>query len=325
MSYDASYKHLFSHPEMVADLLRGYVREPWVEELDFTTLEKMNAGYVSDDLRQREDDVVWRVRLGPHWIYLYLLLEFQSSVEPFMAVRLLSYIGLLYQDLIKQGVVTDRLPPVFPIVIYNGLRRWTAATSLAELVEPMPPVLRAYQPNLHYWLLDEGRLPDSALISENRVTALLMLERSDIPADIIHALERLILWLDADEQRSLRRAFAVWVNRVLLKTKFPAQDFPQLNELSEVRDMLEERVHEWTEQWKRNGLEEGLRQGMEKGRLEGETAILLRLLQRKFGVLPEVALERIHGADADTLLLWSERILTAARWEEVFDYPTKIQ
>ena len=32
--HDHSYKLLFSHPEMVADLLRGYVREPWVEQLD---------------------------------------------------------------------------------------------------------------------------------------------------------------------------------------------------------------------------------------------------------------------------------------------------
>jgi predicted transposase/invertase (TIGR01784 family) len=160
MEHDASYKLLFSHPEMVVGLLRGFVREPWVEELDFSSLEKINASYVSEDLRQREDDVVWRVKLGPRWIYLYLLLEFQSTVEPFMAVRLLTYVGLLYQDLLRQGLISGKLPPVLPIVIYNGERAWTAATELAQLIEPMPPALRCYQPNLHYWLLDENRLPE---------------------------------------------------------------------------------------------------------------------------------------------------------------------
>jgi len=29
MDHDHSYKALFSHPEMVADLLRGFVREEW--------------------------------------------------------------------------------------------------------------------------------------------------------------------------------------------------------------------------------------------------------------------------------------------------------
>ncbi len=33
MDHDQSYKLLFSHPEMVADLLRGFVREDWVEHL----------------------------------------------------------------------------------------------------------------------------------------------------------------------------------------------------------------------------------------------------------------------------------------------------
>jgi len=56
----------------------------------------MNGSYVSDDLREREDDIIWRVRWGDGWIYVYLLLEFQSSIDKAMAVRLLTYIGLLY-------------------------------------------------------------------------------------------------------------------------------------------------------------------------------------------------------------------------------------
>jgi len=40
--HDASYKLLYSHSERVANLLRGFVREAWVAELDFFTLEKLN-------------------------------------------------------------------------------------------------------------------------------------------------------------------------------------------------------------------------------------------------------------------------------------------
>ena len=49
---------------MVEDLLRGFVKEDWVQELDFSTLEKVNASFVSDDLKDREDDVIWRMRWG---------------------------------------------------------------------------------------------------------------------------------------------------------------------------------------------------------------------------------------------------------------------
>lgn len=55
--------------------------------------------------------------------------------------------------------------------------------------------------------------------------------------------------------------------------------------------------------------------GIEKG----EAAVLLRLIARKYG---EEAVEtyrgRIEQADAETLLTWSERILTADRVEDIF-------
>ncbi len=35
--HDPSYKLLFSHRDLVADLIRGFVHEDWVAQLDFTT------------------------------------------------------------------------------------------------------------------------------------------------------------------------------------------------------------------------------------------------------------------------------------------------
>jgi predicted transposase YdaD len=100
---DTGYKLIFSHAVVVEDLLRGFVGEDWVEELDFSTLEKSGGSYVTDDLREREDDVIWRIRRRDGWLYIYLLLEFQSAVDPWMALRILVYTGLLYQDLIVRS------------------------------------------------------------------------------------------------------------------------------------------------------------------------------------------------------------------------------
>jgi len=41
------------------------------------------------------------------------------------------------------------LPPVLPIVLYNGQDAWTAKTSLADLIEPgLPEQLRHWQPQI---------------------------------------------------------------------------------------------------------------------------------------------------------------------------------
>ena len=67
---DASYKLLFSSPELVRDLVLGFIPDDWLHSLDYRTLEKMPGSYVTDDLRHRADDVVWRVKVGPEWVYL---------------------------------------------------------------------------------------------------------------------------------------------------------------------------------------------------------------------------------------------------------------
>jgi predicted transposase YdaD len=122
--HDPCYKLLYGHAAMVRDLLKGFMTGPWVRELDLDTLEKCSGSYVSDDLRDRADDLIWRVRWGPNWLYIYLLLEFQSTIDTWMAVRIQTYIGLLYQDLIRAEDLTEahRLPPVLPIVLYNGVK-----------------------------------------------------------------------------------------------------------------------------------------------------------------------------------------------------------
>jgi len=60
-------------------------------------------------------------------------------------------------------------------------------------------------------------------------------------------------------------------------------------------------------------------EGLQQGKQQGEAAVLLRQLERKFGVDALAPYRpRVERADPDTLLAWSERILTAATIDEVF-------
>ncbi|MBF0626332.1 MAG: Rpn family recombination-promoting nuclease/putative transposase, partial [Magnetococcales bacterium] len=184
---DSGYKRIFSHPEMVRDLLVGFVKEEWIGQLDFTTLERVGGSYVTDDLRERMDDVIWRLRWGDEWLYIYLLLEFQSTVDPLMAVRMMVYVGLLYQDLAKSGQVKqgEQLPPVLPVVLYNGKPAWTVARDVGDLIATVPGGLDRYRPRMRYLLIDEVRYGDAELATmRNLAAALFRLEKSRSPEEI---------------------------------------------------------------------------------------------------------------------------------------------
>ena len=67
------------------------------------------------------------------------------------------------------------------------------------------------------------------------------------------------------------------------------------------------------------GRVEGRAEGRAEGRVEGKAAVLRRQLTLRFGPLPARLEQRLQAADADTLLHWAERILTAASPDDVFD------
>ena len=302
--HDSSYRLLFSHARMVADLLRGFVRAPWVERLDQGSLEKRSEISIGDRLDRREEDLVWCL-YETDGAATYLLLEFQSSVDRHMALRMLAYVALLHQDLLRRGEVSgvQPLPPVIPLVLYNGVARWTAPLEVADLGRRLPGSERQ-QPRLEYVVLDARRAPLPA--EENLAALLFELERGRTPEDIDRAVTRLSRLLAAPADAGLKRAFTTFLRQSLLPARFPGAAIPAIHDLEEVGPMLRETVKGWTEDW------------LKQGERRGEAALLARLLERKFGPLSTGTRRRIDGADAETLLTWGERVLSADSLAEVF-------
>ena len=258
INHDSGRKDIFGHKQVVVDFLRGYVHQPWVQSVDFDSLERVNSSYVHEADQQRIGDVVWRFRLkdGGGWVYTYLLLELQSKIERHMALRMMVYVGLLYQDLIKQKQFGPNglLPAIFPAVIYNGKRPWNAPLKLSELITPVPEPMRAFVPNMSYYLLDEGRV--QPLAPDNILSAIIEMERAPDAKQLSAALERARKLLDASGNQSLGRTLLAWLKRVVLRFMAPGLKLDQLNYLEELQTMLAENVIMWTQKWKQEGRQE---------------------------------------------------------------------
>jgi hypothetical protein len=71
---------------------------------------------------------------------VYVLVEFQSRSDRFMAVRVLTYVGLLYQELIKASSSRElgKSPAILPIVKHSGQKRWSASEDISSLVSAEP-------------------------------------------------------------------------------------------------------------------------------------------------------------------------------------------
>jgi hypothetical protein len=248
----------------------------------------------------------------------------------------LVYVGLLWQHLLNEDRLPPdgQLPPILPIVLYNGETRWAAPLSLHELVGlPESSPLWPWQPNAKYYIIDEGRYGEADLARRDGLLPLLF--RLESAADAGHLMvvtEALSAWFEANPaQRKLRGLF-VEVLRGAVASLMPETTLPQ--NLLEAKTVLAERVKAWRREAERVGEERGEQRGMEigeqrgeqrgerrgeqRGKQMGEAALLLRLLERRFGALPAWVAERLAGAETGTLEEWGLRLLEAGSLDEVF-------
>ncbi len=251
------------------------------------------------------------------WLYLFLLIEFQSKADPWMALRMLTYVCLLYQDLIKAEQVKPgkKLPPVFPVVIYNGQATWRASLEIAKLIDA-PDSLKRWTPRFRHHLLDQGRVPEAKLkqLSDNLMACLIVLE-THLPDDpvILETTRTLVELLKDDDFDGLDRAFTRFYRRTIL-SKLNSGQMTQMPETLEgVTTVLAERIDEWMD-----GLRhEGRREGREEGKQSEAVRMLSRLLRLRFGPVPDWAEARLAQAPLERLEGWIEAVLTAESLEGV--------
>ena len=261
------------------DLLRGFVREEWVDDLDFSTLERKNGSYVSDSLREREDDIVWRAKWkhADEWMYIYFLIEFQSEHDRFMSVRIMNYVSALYQDLVKTGEIEGLLlPPVLPMVVYRGESKWTSSVDVKDSIQRPPGGLSRYLPSLKYLLLDEVRMNEDELLRMcNLAAEIFRIEKSETLRAAIPPFVSFLHWTSkaGPEQDSLKRAVKVWFTRAQKPAKIiDVDDLDGDTSPEEIEPMLSERIERWSK--------ELLGQGRAEGELNGVHKVAKRLLKK---------------------------------------------
>jgi len=63
----------------------------------------------------------------------------------------------------------------------------------------------------------------------------------------------------------------------------------------------------------------GIAKGRLEGRLEGESKLLRKQLERRFGILPTWATDKLNSAAEQDFESWGEAVLTAPTLDAVFE------
>lgn len=313
--HDASYKLVFAFREVVRDLIRDFISDPWLQTADFDSMEMVPTHHVSDGLRVGLNDVVWRVRVPGQQQPVHLLIEFQSSHDPHMAARMLAYVGMFYRDVSRRcrGRGRHRYPLVFPIVLCNGTERWRAPTDIGAMIPVVPGRVADHQPSLQYCLIDRSAYTQSELATQRNLVAVLMRLEQATTVDAVFAPLRLAREL-AQGNAALDTALAAWVVARAANFSAAALDLNEVHNLMELDMELSQGYGKWARR-----LERDITRKV-KAKLEAEVRaeLLIKLLDHRFGPLPEDIAAKVLSASVQQIEDWARRVLYAQRLDDVF-------
>ena len=268
--HDSGYKRLFSNRTLFRDLVRTFVEEDWVERLDFARAERVDKSFVSEHYKETEADIIYRVPLkavldaakAERVVYFYLLIEFQSTVDRFMAARVGHYLLSFWLDYRAAEVGVKLLPQIFPIVLYNGSDRWTAPTVLSGLVEKTLD-LGGHGVEVRYFPIIVNAYSLERLLAEaNAATTLFIAEAHYNPPLIV---ERLLELYDQGDTQAAS-LLANWLRQLRNNKRVTAEEIMFLEReyrsREELKMLIFESMRKADEETRRQAEAEGMVQGL---------------------------------------------------------------
>jgi len=275
--HDYGYKYLFSHAGFVRQLMENFVPLAFVKDLDFNRMEKINASFIRKNFKNKESDVIWKVHYQNKEIYLYILLEFQSTVDHWMALRMLSYIIDLYEDLIKKSDLkkhkrTLKLPIVFPIMIYNGKNVWNAKTEIRDLIEISQKDMVKYIPSFEYFTVLINQFSKRSLYRlNNLLSGVFLVESISSDTEFKEHMQKIIDLLKKELDPQLKEGFINWIKRLeelgKRELEIPIQKI--IKNQKEGTKMFKDFIEKVEERGIKKGLQQGVQQGVQQGMQQG--------------------------------------------------------
>ncbi len=275
--HDSGYKKLFSNKTIFRELMKTFVDEKWVDEIDFDESETVDKSFISDHYKNTECDIIYRVRLHNKTAFVYVLLEFQSTVNHFMASRVLNYITNFYMDYLQTNRNLKKLPCIFPIVLYNGDKPWTAPVHISKLIDSSIDFGR-FALNFEYFKIAENEYSKESLLKIRNIVPTLFLAETRYDKEL---LEQELLCLFNDETDCEAVSLLLnWFRQLSIHGRIDAEDSKLLEEIYYTKEEAESMLITALKKEKKATYQKGKLEGRLEGKVEGKLETAKSMLQQ---------------------------------------------
>ncbi len=269
--HDKGYKKLFSNKGIFRQLLQTFVPMSWVKDLDFDTCECIDKTFISEDYKETASDIIHKIKLRDSEIFVVILTEFKSTVERFTGLNLSTYVHDFYKSYLASNKSVRMLPPVFPVLLYNGNQRWTAPTDLADLIENRE-LLGEFAPCFKYFKIAINEYAREDLLKIGNVVSTLFLAEAHYNAE---ELERVFLEVfECEEDKGPISLLLNWFAQLSKHGRIPEEDYGKLERTFQSKTEVHEMLI--------TALKREKQEYYERGKLEDKHDVAIKMLVKGF-------------------------------------------
>jgi predicted transposase/invertase (TIGR01784 family) len=120
--HDRLFKYVMDEKAVAQSFFEAYLPASLKASAKWDSLELCPNTFVDKHLQEYLTDVLYKVKRGKENIYLYILVEHQSTPQTLMPFRFLEYQVKIWGHYLKQNKKAKKLPLILPILYYSGQR-----------------------------------------------------------------------------------------------------------------------------------------------------------------------------------------------------------
>ncbi len=298
--HEGLFLKIFQNLDNARHFLKQHISEDIQKRFDMDTLRLENTTYVDEKLKKHYSDLVFSVQLigsGNQFARIYLLFEHKSSPDPLTGVQILKYMALQWLELQEQHMLVDgKLPPIIPIVIYQGQEDdRKMCSSFHDLVAMPSESFKVYIPDFSFAFfnvhgMDEAKVQEKILLKF--YVEIIKMQNDprvkEIPPRLVRGL------LETLELRTAVEYIEIFFRYLVKSTGHLSQeDYKKALEL--LPEGGEDIMETLADQWMKQGEDRGVILGKEEGRLEATQETLIDVAGDVYGPLSSSLQDKIKS------------------------------
>lgn len=325
---DNGFKKIFGDKQLFTEFIKSFVNIDVLKDIKPSDIEDISGRFITRYDENRDSDTVKKINLKGKELFVICLIEHQSTVHYLMSFRILEYMVLIWKDYIEKIDIEEqkrnknaypsklksfKLPPILPIVFYEGKKKWTSELEFKNKVI-LNDIFEKYTPKFEYELVDLNEYTKQDLLKLNNLLSLILLIDKIKSSNDFELLKEIpkeyVDRVVEDTPNELLKMIADIVKNFLERVNVPPEEIENITEkiyerrFIEMFTMFEEYdVQATRKEAEEIGYKKGVQEGIQKGKLEGIKTYKIEIAKKllrlgestdKIEILLELSKEQIE-------------------------------